>query len=111
MKIKGLDVKTQIEVLEKSIILIKSNSFITGYFLCINIGEILNRKFDVGFTGMQSDIRKYIPIFTKKNATIACKEMKLTRPTVHESGGWWATNECDIRVKVLEWMINKLKNN
>lgn len=106
-----LSKEKQIEVLTKTIEFIKENEHCRGYFLCFNISEAIVEVLNMESCPFMraNEIRKYIPIFSKNNATLACRDMKLRRPTTHESGGWWGQFEMDIRIKVIEWFINKIK--
>lgn len=107
---KELSKEQQIEILEKVLTKLKQGNYFR-VFLCCNIVEIINIKYGYNtiIDHKSTLITPYIPIFSRKNATIACNELGLKPPYKGYSGGWWGCIEVDTRIKVLEWMINKLK--
>jgi hypothetical protein len=92
---------------------LKSNKYIR-VFLCANILVILRCDFEFKFKNYDCNSRyitPYISIFSRKNATIACNELGIKPPYGAACGGWWDNGDVETRIKVLEWMINKLKSN
>lgn len=102
-----LNKEQQIFVFEKAKEILPDDE--SGLYICKALIGAL-REFDIYLRRIDSrDITPHIPIFTRKNATIACKELGIKPPYHANCGGWWNYRDIETRLKVIDWMINKLK--
>lgn len=107
-----LDVKTQIEVLNRTIWRLENCHFMgcCGQMEEAIIDLKLNVCSDIDEVVGDSDLRILIPSFNKENALRLARERNFKEPKIDDWYWWKEGNDKDVRIKFLTELINDLKN-
>lgn len=103
---KELTIKEQIKILKE----VKEVIGIHYTFICTTIFSVSDKILGVSIP--HGVIWQYIPIMKKDVVTEICVKYGIKKPSKGKhklGGGWWDVSDNNVRIKVIDALINELK--